>query len=37
MKRIFWGMLLIMVDITIKSGIFYLNLPPDCLGALLCL
>ena len=29
MKRIFWGMLLIMIDLTIMNGVFYLDLLPD--------
>ena len=37
MKRIFWGMLLIMIDLTIMNGVFYLDLLPDFLGVLLCL
>ena len=28
MKRIFWGMLLIMIDLTIMNGVFYLDLLP---------
>ena len=37
MKRIFWGMLLIMIDFGITNGAAFFDLLPDLLGVLLCL
>ena len=37
MKKIFWGMLLIMVDFDIGNGVAFIDLLPDFIGVLLCL
>lgn len=37
MKKIFWGMLLIMVDFSIGNGVEFIDLLPDFIGVLLCL